>query len=371
MRRSGCLRKSMRIVVIGTRGIPGIQGGVETHCEELYPRIASLGHDVTVMRRRSYVTDNNRAKQYKGVKLVDLYAPRGKSLEAIVHTTLAVFKARRLKPDVLHIHGIGPGILTPVARLMGMKVVLTVHSFNYDHDKWNRFGKSILRLGERLSTRWANRIISISQPIKESLESRYKDRNVELIFNGVNKPQQAARNESAADTGRKPYMLALGRLVPEKGFDILIKAFAQSGLKDKYDLVIAGEADHATPYSEQLKADAREAGIIMPGYITGEPLRRLMAGTDLFLLPSRTEGLPIALLEAMSYGLDVLVSDIPANRLPQLAPDDFFKAGDVDNLAARLNEKAAAVKRRREYDLEPYNWDNIARRTVEVYNSLK
>lgn len=357
----------MKIVVIGTRGIPGIQGGVETHCEELYPRIAAMGHDVTVMRRRNYVTDDNRLKQYKGVKLVDLYAPNGKSLEAIVHTTLAVFKARRLKPDVLHIHGIGPGILAPVARMMGMKVVLTVHSFNYDHDKWNRFGKYILRLGERWSTRWANRIISISQPIKESLETRYPGRKVELIFNGVNKPHEVA----AAAPGGKPYLLALGRLVPEKGFDILIKAFVKSGLKDKYDLVIAGEADHATPYSEQLKADAREAGIIMPGYVTGEPLRRLMAGTDLFLLPSRTEGLPIALLEAMSYGLDVLVSDIPANRLPQLAPDDFFKAGDTDALASRLIEKAAAGKRSREYDLAPYNWDNIARRTAEVYESLK
>ncbi len=364
----------MKIVVIGTRGIPGIQGGVETHCEELYPRVAALGHDVTVMRRRNYVTDNNRMEQYKGAQLVDLYAPSSKSLEAIVHTTLAVFKARRLKPDVLHIHGIGPGLLAPVARMLGMKVVLTVHSFNYDHDKWNRFAKSILRLGERLSTRWANRIISISGPIKDSLESRYPSRDIKLIFNGVNKPPQVDLKDSSPAVpglGKKPYFLALGRLVPEKGFDLLIKAFAQSGLKDHYDLVIAGEADHPTPHSEQLKADAREAGIIMPGYISGEPLRKLMAGADLFLLPSRTEGLPIALLEAMSYGLDVVASDIPANRLPQLAANDFFKAGDIDALAARLKEKAAAGKRRREYNLSAYNWDNIARRTAEVYESLK
>ncbi|MDE5800324.1 MAG: glycosyltransferase, partial [Paramuribaculum sp.] len=101
----------MHIVVIGTRGIPEIQGGVETHCQELYPRIVELGHDVTVIRRKPYVTDSNRITEYRGVRLIDVYAPKKKSLEAIVHTFLAIIKARRLKADVLHIHAIGPALL--------------------------------------------------------------------------------------------------------------------------------------------------------------------------------------------------------------------------------------------------------------------
>ena len=109
----------MKIVVIGTRGIPDILGGVETHCQELYPRLAAAGHDVTVIRRRPYVTDDNRRDEYRGVKLVDVYAPRRKSLEAIVHTFLAVIRARRLKPDVLHVHAIGPALMVPLARRLG------------------------------------------------------------------------------------------------------------------------------------------------------------------------------------------------------------------------------------------------------------
>lgn len=84
----------MKIVVIGTRGIPNILGGVETHCEELYPRIAAMGHDVTIIRRTPYITDDNRISEYRGVKLIDVYAPRKKSVESIVHTFLAIIKAR-------------------------------------------------------------------------------------------------------------------------------------------------------------------------------------------------------------------------------------------------------------------------------------
>ncbi|MDE6248153.1 MAG: glycosyltransferase, partial [Paramuribaculum sp.] len=113
----------MKIVVIGTRGIPEIQGGVETHCQQLYPRLAAMGHDVTVIRRTPYVDGSRGMTEYKGVKLCDVYAPRRKSLEAIVHTALAVIKARALGPDILHIHAVGPALLTPFARLLGMKVV--------------------------------------------------------------------------------------------------------------------------------------------------------------------------------------------------------------------------------------------------------
>ena len=137
----------MKIVVTGTRGIPGIQGGVETHCQELYPRIAAMGHDVTVIRRTPYVSDCN--KEYSGVRLVDVYAPRKKSFEAIVHTFLAIIKARRMNADILHIHAIGPAIMVPFARMLGLKVVMTNHGPDYDRQKWGRMAKAILKTGER------------------------------------------------------------------------------------------------------------------------------------------------------------------------------------------------------------------------------
>lgn len=130
----------MKIVVTGTRGIPNIMGGVETHCEELFPRIARKGFEVTVIRRKSYVRDT--LSSYKGITLSDIETPRKKSLEAIVHTFRAIVRAKRLKADIVHLHAVGPALLTPLARLLGMKVVFTHHGPDYDRDKWGMAAKT-------------------------------------------------------------------------------------------------------------------------------------------------------------------------------------------------------------------------------------
>ena len=149
----------MKVVVTGTRGIPLIQGGVETHCQNLYPHLSRLGCDVTVMRRSCYVTDDNRISEYEGVHLIDLYAPRHKSLEAIVHTTLATIKAKRMGADIIHIHTVGPSLVTPLARLLRMKVVCTNHGPDYLRAKWGKLARWCIRLGERWQVRWAHHII--------------------------------------------------------------------------------------------------------------------------------------------------------------------------------------------------------------------
>jgi len=362
----------MKIVVIGTRGIPGILGGVETHCEELYPRIAAMGHDVTVIRRSPYITSDNRISSYKGVKLIDINAPRKKSFEAIVHTFRAILKARALRPDIVHVHAIGPAIMIPPARLLGLKVVMTNHGPDYNRQKWGRLAKAVLKTGERLGTRFANRVIVISQVIADILSTRYGRNDTHLIYNGVNKPVKSTSRTYIEQWGLadKPYILAIGRFVEEKGFHDLIDAFRLSGLAATHRLAIAGDSDHPDRYSEDLKKQAREAGVALTGFIKGEPLNQLMTNASLFVLPSYHEGLPIALLEAMSYDLDVLASDIPANRLDSLDNDDFFPAGNAEALAAALRQKTATRHTPRSYDLSPYNWDTIARQTVEVYKEL-
>jgi len=364
----------MKIVVIGTRGIPHILGGVETHCEELFPRIVASGHDVTVIRRSSYITDDNKITEYKGVKLSDVFAPRSKSLEAIIHTFLAVIAAKRLRPDILHIHAIGPSIMTPFARMLGLKVVVTHHGPDYNRAKWGIMAKSVLKLGERMSALFANKMIVISQPIASLLKAKYNRNDTVLIYNGVPKPQPSKNIYYINSLGISPhrYIFAAGRFVPEKNFHLLIDAFIESGLdKRGYRLVIAGDSDHPDKYSESLKAQARNSNVILTGFIKGEALNQLFTNSSLFVLPSSHEGLPITLLEAMSYGLDVLISDIPANRLPQLKPEDFVKVNDVHSLADGLKRKINNLTpSRREYDLSPYDWENIARQTVTVYESL-
>ena len=363
----------MKIAVIGTRGIPNIQGGVETHCEELYPRLAAMGFDITLMRRSCYVGD--KLTEYKGVKLIDIYAPRKKSIEAIIHTTLAVIKARRLGVDAVHCHAIGPSIVIPLARLLGLKIVMTHHGPDYDRKKWGRMAKCVLKIGERWGVKNANRVIVISDVINGIIKREYHRDDASLIFNGVNNPTKSTATDYVTSLGLKPgrYIVALGRFVAEKGFHDLINAFGQSKASELgYKLVIAGDADHEDEYSSALKRQAHDTDTVLTGFIKGERLNQLMSHAALFVLPSYHEGLPIALLEAMSYNLDVIVSDIPANTIDELQPSDFFKTGDVNSLAAAINAKLSNgnTATPRQYDLSRYSWDTIAAQVADVYRSL-
>lgn len=360
----------MKVVVLGTRGIPNIQGGVETHCQELYPRLVELGCDITVCTRRPYIQSD--ADEYKGVKLRHIYTPKKKSLEAIVHTFLGVIFAYRLKPDILHIHAIGPSIMAPFAKLLGLNVVITNHGPDYDRRKWGRVAKLVLRSGEKLGTQYADRVIVISKTIKQILEEKYNRNDCILIPNGVNIPKKATRSSYIESIGLKQnkYIIGVGRLVPEKGFHDLIHAFKRLS-NHNFKLVLVGDADHETLYSNDLKKLARNEGVILTGFIKGEKLQQIFSHARIFIMPSYHEGLPIALLEAMSYNLDVLVSDIPANIEVDLEEECYFKTGDVDALSRKLQEKLQREKHGYNFlNLinEKYNWNEIA---VEVNNVYK
>ncbi|MBR2199188.1 MAG: glycosyltransferase, partial [Bacteroidales bacterium] len=161
----------MKIVVTGTRGIPNVMGGVETHCEELFPRIAAQGVDVTVVRRSNYVSDG--LEEWKGVRIVDIPSPKKKSIEAVIHTFRAVNYAVKVKADVLHIHAIGPALLVPYAKMRGLKVVFTHHGPDYDRDKWGFLAKTMLKLGERFGCKFADKVIVISNVIKDLIARKY------------------------------------------------------------------------------------------------------------------------------------------------------------------------------------------------------
>ncbi len=364
----------MKIFVTGTRGIPDIPGGVETHCEHLYPLIVDRGHDVLLATRSTYVTDNRVF--WKGVRLIKCFSPGAKSLEAIVHTFIALLKARLYNPDVVHIHAVGPALLTPLARLLGLKVVFTNHGPDYDRQKWGKLAKFALRLGEKLGGVWANEIIVISDVIKDIIRKRCH-RESNLVYNGVPVPVLSNNFDFLDKFNIKPgkYLLAVARFVPEKGLTDLIKAF--QGLESDLQLVIAGDADHETAYSRDLKKRAaNDERIVLTGYITGDDLNQIFSHARLFVLPSYHEGLPIALLEAMSYGLPVLVSDIPANKEIDLPTERYFCCGDLDDLRDKmrklLKRSLSDVEKRdlRDRVITHYNWSRIADQTIAVYEKI-
>lgn len=363
----------MKIVVTGTRGIPGIQGGVETHCQELYPLIADEQHEIIVVRRPNYAMDRS-VQIYKQVTIKDISAPRSKHLEAFVHTFKAVIYARKVKADIVHIHAVGPALMTPVARLLGMKVVITHHGPDYDRDKWGRFAKWILRMGERAGVYYANHIIVISEYIRQIIYHQYSaKRNITLIHNGVNVPTRVVGTEylESLDLTEYGYVLAVGRFVKEKNLDQLVEAFTQLS-SPSMKLVIAGDADFQDEYAQKLKEVCRkEKNICLTGFIKGDKLAQLYTYAKVFVLPSTHEGLPIALLEAMSYGCPVLASDIPANKEIGLPDECYFRSGDFSNLLHTLKEKIEISQSKRiTYDLSSYSWRHIAQQTKEIYDSL-
>jgi glycosyltransferase involved in cell wall biosynthesis len=363
---------------VGTRGFPDVQGGVEKHCEELYPRLAKLGSDVAVITRTPYIPKEKRLPEWKGVKFIHLWAPKQKGLETIFHTFLGVIVARIRSPDILHIHAIGPSILVPFARILGLRIMVTDHGPDYERQKWGKFAKVVLRAGEFLAIRFANKVVVISKMIKSMMENKYGRKDLEFIPNGVNLPEVIAARETLKKYNLEPkkYIFTACRFVPEKGLHDLIDAYKRIE-NSEFKLVIAGDADHETEYSRNLNRSARKSPeIILTGFISGKPLQELYSNAGLFVLPSYYEGLPIALLEALSYGLSVLVSDIPQNREISLPEFRFFKPGDIETLTKKMVElfkigidEKEKIKQK-EILKENYNWDKIAERTYQVYKSV-
>lgn len=368
----------MKIVVTGTRGIPNIMGGVETHCEELFPRMVERGYDVTLIRRSNYVKDD--LHEWKGVKLVTIPSPKKKSFEAIIHTFRAINEAKKLGADVLHIHAIGPALLVPYAKLLGMKVVFTHHGPDYDRDKWGFAAKTILKMGERMGCMFADDVIVISNVIKNLIARKYgRTKNVHLIYNGVSEPEICDYPEYFKELGieKGKYILGMCRFVPEKNLHHLVEAYRQLIVKNEklieqgYKLVLAGDTDFEDEYSLGLKQMARENGVVLTGFIKGRKLHSLLTNCRCYCLPSSHEGLPIALLEAMSYGVKVVVSDIPANLEVGLPKDDYFHCGNVDELSAKLGKIIDAPLQHVDYDMSKYDWNQIADEVGGVYQGLK
>ena len=366
----------MKIVVTGTRGIPDIMGGVETHCEELFPRIAAKDYDVTVIRRKSYVHDT--LSEWKGVKLLDVETPKKKSFEAIIHTFRAINQAKRLGTDVLHIHAIGPALLVPYAKLLGMKVVFTHHGPDYDRDKWGFAAKTMLKLGESMGCKFADHVIVISDVIKNLIAKRCgRTKNVHLIYNGVPEPEICEYPEYFEELGieKGKYILGMCRFVPEKHLHDLVEAYAllkaEHRIPEYVRLVLAGDTDFEDDYSLGLKQKARENGVVLTGFIRGKKLHSLLTNALCYSLPSSHEGLPIALLEAMSYRLPVITSAIPANLEVGLTKECYHEVGDVKALASKIEAIVNKPLQRIDYDMSKYDWDVIAGQVAEIYQSMK
>lgn len=366
----------MKIAVIGTKGIPAQFGGIERHCEELYPRLAARGHDVTVYIRGWFSPVRG---PYLGLRLRTAPTINAKGLDAFIHTAAASAAALRDRFDIVHYHGIGPSLFSFMPRVRHSGVVATVHALDWQRAKWGRGARALLKAGERASATFPQRTIVVSRELQQYFRERYR-RETAYIPNGVDFVPRPRSARLVRDLGLEPegYLLYLGRLVPEKGCHDLIEAYLASGIEAP--LVIAGGSSHSDDYVRELKSRAGAGKrIIFTGNVEGELLTQLSANAGLFVLPSYLEGLPIVVLEMLWLQVPVLASDIGPSR-EVLRDGDFgalFAVGDVADLTARLVEayrgrKALKQKASAGHDHVKVenDWDRIAEQTESVYREI-
>jgi len=361
------MHRKKRLAVIGIRGFPGVQGGVESHCLQLIPRLAPK-MEKRVYRRKPYLTETS-AQAVPGIKFTDLPSTRIKGFETVWHTFLCCLHLMIHRVDAVNIHNIGPGLFAPLLRLMGMKVVLTYHSPNYEHDKWGTASKLLLRLSEKIALSCANKVIFVSPHQRAKYSQKIQHKSV-AIPNGINTTGSDERTSFLDRHGIIPgeYVLAVGRLTPEKGFDYLIKAVNRSPMVRQ--LVIAGASDHDTGYQKRLESLDINHKTIFTGFTTGSDLAQLYTHARIYVLSSLNEGFPMVLLEAMSHNLPVVCSDIPAARIISLPESHYATRADADALALAIERVINSAEKSPHYDLSPYDWDKIARQTDDIYRQL-
>jgi len=365
----------MKIGVIGTRGFPEIQGGIETHCMELYTRLAKTYNiQVAIYRRMPYLNENNRYACFPNIRFVDFYVPKSKNFETFLHSFLATVHATFQRYDIVHFHNTGPGFFIPLLRLSRAKIVFTYHNISYTQKKWGSFARSFLNMSERISVKHPDYVIFISDFLKSEMGKKYSLGSNKVISNGVNISVRATNSDYVESLGleKNKYIIGVGRFLEEKGFEYLIRAFTKSGHTGQ-KLVLVGDTDYPTEYSTRLRSLAKENKVVLTGFIKGDYLKQIYSFARLFIIASYSEGHPIALLEAMSYNVDVLASNIPANLQVGLRKDDYFKVGDEEDLKQKILVKLSREEERNYSDLLSlkYNWDSIADETFKIYNNIK
>ena len=370
----------MRIAMFGQKRIPSREGGVEIVVEELSIRMAALGHKVTCYNRKGHHVSGSQydtftGKAYKNVKIKTVPTIEKKGLAAVSSSFFAALCSSFGRYDVVHIHAEGPAAFCFIPKLFRKRVIVTVHGLDWQREKWKSgFGAKYIHIGEKMAVKHADEIIVLSKGVQRYFMDTY-GRETVFIPNGVNRPEikHADIINKRFGLSKDSYILYLGRIVPEKGEHYLIEAFKQIDTDKK--LVIAGGSSDTDEYMDRLKKMAQgDERIVFTGFVQGQMLEELYSNAYIYVLPSDLEGMPLSLLEAMSYGNCCLVSDI--KECTEVIEDkaEVFRKSDIDDLRIRLQElcnREDLVQKYKkdaaEYICGRYDWNKIVDKTLELY----
>ncbi len=369
----------MKIAMLGHKRIPSREGGIEVVVEQLSVRMAQLGCEVTCYNRTGHHVsgreyDSERPGEYKGVRLKNVPTINRKGLAAVTSSFFGAAACAFGKYDVVHFHAEGPCAMMWLPKLFGKRCVATIHGLDWQRAKWSGFAGKYILWGEKIAVRFADEIIVLSRDTQKYFMDKYCRETI-YIPNGVHRPEKRnadiITNEYSLVGG--DYILFLGRLVPEKGIDRLIEAY-KNVVTDK-KLVIAGGVSDTDEYAQKLKEIAGgDSRIIFTGFVSGRKLEELFSCAYVYCLPSELEGMPLSLLEALSYGCCCLTSDIP--QCTEVVEDKaaVYKRSEPNalrNALQRLCDDPDEVNRYRsqaaDFICAKYNWDDVVRRTLELY----
>lgn len=373
----------MKIAVIGSKGLPPRQGGIEHHCAEIYSRIAAEGHTVELFARSSYNQKAWNARyRYKDVQVTNVPSIPVRGIDAFASSGMASTMASLGQFDIIHFHALGPAIFSWVPRLLArkIKVVVTCHGLDWQRSKWGKFSTLLLKWGEQAAVNFSHEIAVVSEELQHYFWDKHK-RPTSYIANA---PASYPFSDPDFTFGRSQgltqgqYIVFLGRLVPEKRPDLLVKAFQNLQTPD-WKLVLIGGGSDTAEYTEYLrKLTASDPNIILSGELLGNRLAEIVRGAGLFVLPSELEGQPLALLEAMQEGVPVLASDISVHR--RILGNErglLFKEGSVEDCSAALawaiqnpESMTRSAELAKEYIQVHHNWDYIAEDWIETYRKL-
>ena len=375
------MKKKLNIAMLGHKRIPSREGGVEIVVEELSTRMVKAGHAVTCYNRSGHHVSGKEfgggsLEEYRGVKLKSVLTVNRKGLAAMTSSFFAAICTAFGKYDLVHFHAEGPCAMLWLPKLFGKRCIATIHGIDWQRAKWGGFASKYIKFGEKVAVKYADEIIVLSEGVQKYFMDTYGRRTV-FIPNGVNRPILRSPQRITEKYGleKDEYILFLGRLVPEKGIPYLIEGF--KGIKTQKKLVIAGGSSDTDAFMQELKKLALgDDRIIFTGFVQGQMLEELYSNAYLYTLPSDLEGMPLSLLEAMSYGNCCLVSDI--SECAEVVEDKtlIFRKSDVADLTRKLQfvcdypEVVASYKAgASDFICSKYNWDDVVEQTLKLYQA--